>query len=446
MGTLVWSNDASQAYLPSTIKADQALDQVNFLRVKMPDELKEPEIGVCPKGSRIPIKIPAQTPAASSNQTMIKFEISSDYYLDMTDAVLSFEATVDGGAGQTYKRFADGLPIFDKVVLRRDNQIFWQEDNRQLIQEMTRAFSQKPARNAAYAEMEGRGTQYQRTQWAKSNRRYLVPINVGPMNTHYWPARHVGKFMLEFYFADAKTCVETNGTSPSYSLDNIQLLCNEVILAEDVMASVKPSNHFVRPYSGVHVVTDPLRGNGGDININLQAASVTAIVLTQHKDNWKLPYINDKYQKWPYQPADKLATPATLRAKLDLKQFPPEDIQLGGTDPQDKAYEPYRLALEWQEAFNQLGGTADRHQDIPLDLDNYVQDKFHIPVQMRLVTNEPSLLSAVNTKRTNGSPLILTYKWNQPPTDTYVIYALVHYIGLLTVSATNGPVVISKFT
>lgn len=418
---------------------------------RTPEELNIDRIGRLPMGDRVPVKIPAEDKRVTSGTNKVTIPIRSNDMLDLTKAVLSAVVSISGGGGATYQRLANNaVCLINKIEMRNDLGLFWTSQNYNLTEIVEWLETRDPATDATMGRVSGIGPAAFRDALATTDTRYAIQLNLPPWREELWPAFCTPVTYLDLYLENPRVCIETDGAAPSYILDDIRLLCDEIRMPSSYYEQLKTMGVYTINCEGTVIREEAVTGTGGDYRIQLNLEAVNSISCYFHADNWSDPNVNDKFEVWPREYPTTvpgvMSQPAQATVSINTMRFPPEPIELGGTKATDTTLEPFLMELQKIEQYNVDGDWATRRGDIAMDMDLYSKHRFSVSFPTRLVPKHPNLLSNFSTNYYNGTPLVLSVKWSNPidPAAAPRMLILVKYSNLISVDTRTGQIVVNQ--
>jgi hypothetical protein len=312
--------------------------------VKVPQSMKFPGVVVGMPQARDETKLPSDNNTYGTNtQRIVKFVIPNEHIVDFRQGYVAFDLTVTVTGG-TYARLAQGVwSAFDRVRIKgaTSGEV---EDLRMynLLQTVLyEALVEEGISGTLGESLWGVGTTVQRNAWA-AGKRYGMPLLCGLLSKSVLPLKFMTDVIeVELYLADPSTCVETDGSDPVITLNNLKLHYEKIRAdrayeqnLKDQIATKGINFHFKSYEHFGNNVTAARTSN----QINHRADSVDFVInLFRDQNTMNDPTVNDKFLTWGKNNVTQYQT------MINGERHPEEPIECQGD-----AIQAYITLLKWQ--------------------------------------------------------------------------------------------------
>ena len=170
--------------------------------------------------------INAQQPNGLGPNQMATFELPQEL-LDLRSATFQFTVTGTAGGGATYTRFNQDIrSIIKRVVVRFASKYVVDTQNMGLWYNITNGIKPVNWSTSTGTIAYGTGTTTQRNSLF-SNSTYVYAVQLYNLENSLFnevlPLNKLGvQCYIDIYFAPAAECIESDGTSPTYTVNNMQ--------------------------------------------------------------------------------------------------------------------------------------------------------------------------------------------------------------------------------
>ncbi len=407
------------SFVPCTMSREGTIQ--NLVEQVIPSDLQYRRLQLGIDTKRNEIKIPAQqTQYVSTSNRIIRIRLPNEDILDFSRGYLEFTATLTTTAG-TFRRFHTGIwSIFERVRVKGNREI---EDIRQYNLINSIVFEVGTPGDVASTigpAVMGVSDVAARNLFS-AGRTYGMPLNIGFLSSGPIPVFALGEIIeLEFYIGDPTTYVETDGTSPVVTIDNIFLHCDRVRPSEtfksDLRASIqsgglalefKSWSHFRNDITGVSRVQ-------AAINHRSDALDSFVSVMRNAPDENNL-LVSNKFLDWNYNALQQ------YQVRINGVFFPEEPIVASG-----QAVQAFIEIWRWMGRWNAMGWTGP---PTTIDGDDFILDRCLIVVDLNKYPNDASVINPQSTLR-HAAHMQLDITLAAAPAvaqnlDTFVLHSIV---------------------
>lgn len=267
-------------------------------------QYKRPKLGL--RTDRKEVKLASDFPQyITTGNRKIRFTVPNSGFADFRKGYLSFNLTLLVGGAPTYSRLANMVSsIFERFRLTGANSGDIENvQNFNLIKQFEHATTVEPDVDDVLGEVYGVGTQAQRNLWATATKQYVMPLGSNALGIDIWPLKYMtDNLIVEYTLDDPTRHVETDGTTPVITLDNVQLHYDKLVpdpAWEKTVATAIGSQGLEMGYRATEVYQNVIAASNSSNIINHRSAAVdyVACVLRTASTLGTLT-TNDRLSTW----------------------------------------------------------------------------------------------------------------------------------------------------
>jgi hypothetical protein len=384
---------------------------------------------------RLPRVMNPQDNQYVSNQNgILRFRLPCDTPIDFRRSFILVDVTLTTTGG-TYKRLSQGAwTIIDRLRHKSNDAIVEERTSYNRIYSMLWQTIQDPTvEQSIGTDLLGLGTQLQRNAWGATTKRYAIPFDLGFIRTGVMPLNAFGNVWheIEFYLATGASCMETDGTNPSFTISNIDWHVENIVSwdgsYEQGLKEIVLSSRFNVWFQSWTTFQNAVLQTQQDLLVANRYESVNAIVTAfMNVNDLYDPTVDDKFNTFP-----KNST-AAYQFKINGRLFPEEEIDCTGD-----ALEPYIYYLRavGAQSFSGFGGDAP----------NIIQPDFNVDQFLMwgdFRNNQTDVLNNFSTSN-NTIDLIFKLRLGAAPAAGTAVNHFINYNTLASVTAVGN--VLTRF-
>lgn len=303
---------------------------------------------------RVPVKIRAENQSYSTaTNKLIRIPLPNGSIYDTRNGYLTFNLAL-AKTGGTYIRVHSGIfSIFNRIrVLAGSTEIEDIRDYNRISCILFELFSPILSTGNVGVTSMGFGTQAQRNALgAASSTDYACPLFSGVFGTELLPFDNIpNQIWLELYLEDPTVCIETDGTLPIITLNNMVFHIERLELADDyrrfVSNSVRSNGLTLGWHSWERFSQTLPTGTNQNVTISTKNSSLSVMFnIFLNSATINDTTVNDKFLTWQRQNL------STSQLFINGRVYPDEPIDCVTCS----GWECYQTYLEWISKWNLSG-------------------------------------------------------------------------------------------
>jgi len=341
---------------------DQSYQRV--LPSKTPAEMEYNTVATGPAGSRQVVEFLADNSTYTFANGKAIIRLQSKGILSFQNAMLEFSATCSATGSGAY--FHNGIwNWINRVRVLNGSIVVFDQLYKNSMRSMQWSCCRTPETDSTFGDAcWGVSSCINRIARA-SGYNYLIPLDINLLSSDEIPFDSLQNGLtIELYLENPQACVNyvtpSTGSSPTYSINNLRLRCDEVFYQEDLMNKIRSIGTILLPYTNYKLTqfTIPAGSNVNMVPIQLRVQGVKRFLF------WFQNSSDINNSAVPDVKCCEFLKSGMLfyQLKIDQTYYPPQPVKAQFTSLND--------VTGFQEAFFQTANGLARHE-----ADNMIQQR-----------------------------------------------------------------------
>lgn len=386
---------------------------------------------------RITVRIPSQISRVTESSNQMIFDIPNSSVMDFRQGGLQFKLSVSATGG-TYARASNGVHTgIQRVRVLFDSEVIEDLNSFGLITSMLAVSGDPDYASSLGYVMAGFGNATRRNTLGSNNQSYVISLLLGSLRKPLPLNMITSRLRIEVYWQPANVWIETDGTSPTYTITDINLYADQMNFGSEYIAQLKKTfmeeGHISIPYLSYESFTNSVTNAGtNSLQIPAKKRSLKGLASVMRTASTVAdPTVNDKFET--YNNLNIGLDVRTYQAKINNTFYPQVAIATeaalnGPTDAIGNPigyYNMLRLLRQWNfyRPFSLNSNLAQ----------NYFIDRFIMAINV--APHQSQIMSGLDTA-TNFSTILLNIDLTALPSNqeltTFTIYDAVMHIDAST--------------